>query len=37
MMACAALAQAQAPAAYPAKSVRIVVGFAPGGGTDIVG
>lgn len=41
--ACAALAMAfsfiaaRAEAAYPEKAVRIVVGFAPGGGSDIVG
>jgi tripartite-type tricarboxylate transporter receptor subunit TctC len=33
-MLCAGVASAQAPA-YPAKTVRILVGFAPGGGIDV--
>lgn len=31
-----ALAQSQAPAAYPAKAVRIIVPLAPGGNVDLV-
>src|SRR5687768_4354876 len=33
-MLCAAAAHAQAP--YPAKAVRLIVGFPPGGSNDIV-
>lgn len=31
-----ALAAAQAPAGYPAKPVRLIVGFVPGGGNDVI-
>jgi tripartite-type tricarboxylate transporter receptor subunit TctC len=34
--ACAADAPRAAEAAYPAKPVRMLVGFSPGGGTDVV-
>jgi tripartite-type tricarboxylate transporter receptor subunit TctC len=36
LLAGSALAQAPATPAYPVKPVRILVGFAPGGGIDIV-
>lgn len=33
---CSLAASAQTPANYPARTVRVVVGFAPGGGTDVI-
>src|SRR5262245_13171314 len=36
LMAAAGPAAAQAPAGYPAKAVRFIVGFPPGGTNDIV-
>ena len=35
MWAACSIVHAQTPAAYPAKSVRLIVGFPPGGGVDI--
>jgi tripartite-type tricarboxylate transporter receptor subunit TctC len=36
LLAALALAPALAGAQYPAKPVRMIVGFPPGGGTDVV-
>ena len=36
-LACAAAAGGAAAQQYPAKAIRMVIGFPPGGGTDIVG
>src|SRR5687768_14388460 len=36
VMACGALAMAASAADYPAKPIRVLVGFAPGGSADII-
>lgn len=36
MLAIGAQAQAQTAATYPTKSIKIIVGFAPGGGSDFI-
>ena len=36
LMAGASLPAASQPAAWPSKAIRLVVGFAPGGGTDVM-
>jgi tripartite-type tricarboxylate transporter receptor subunit TctC len=37
LLAPAAFAAAESPAAYPSRSVRVLVGYPPGGASDIVG